>query len=519
MSRSRSTTHLPCPCGTSSDAYVEYPDGGFCFSCGKVFKNKEETDYELIDDGSVTFQTIDGWRGIKKATFEKFGVSFKINGAGVPVEVGYPYPTSTGNEAVKIRRLDEKAFYSKGDMKSASLFGMDVFPAASADCITITEGENDALSAHQILGSPAVSVRSSVTAFDDCKANLEYLNSFKRIYLCLDNDTPGKAAKAAVATLFNTDKVYDVKITEPFKDANDFLQAGETEAFKNVWFYSKRFIPEGIVSSFREVESILREERKRSVIEYPFETLQRFTYGLRTGEVVLVTAQEGQGKTEIIRAIEAHTLRTTDFNIGIVHLEETKQRTIQGLAGYELKAPVHLPDAPYSVEDVLGAYEALAKRDERIHTINYFEDDDPKAALDLIRFLVVKCGCKIVFLDHITMLVTGLEDDDERRRLDYISTKLAKMTKELDFCLVLISHVNDDGKTRGSRNISKIATVRIDLSRDHLAANEHERNRTYLTVSKNRFGSTTGPAGSLYFDPRTFIVADYKEPFVTGAAP
>jgi len=39
------------------------------------------------------------------------------------------------------------------------------------------------------------------------------------------------------------------------------------------------------------------------------------------------------------------------------------------------------------------------------------------------------------------------------------------MVKELDFALIVVSHVNDDGLTRGSRNISKIADIRLDLYR------------------------------------------------------
>jgi predicted ATP-dependent serine protease len=85
------------------------------------------------------------------------------------------------------------------------------------------------------------------------------------------------------------------------------------------------------------------------------------------------------------------------------------------------------------------------------------------------------------------------------------------MVEELDFALIFISHVNDEGKTRGSRYIGKSAAVLIDLHRNITAATEAERNKTYLTVSKNRFGSITGPAGVLIFNPETFKVEETKE--------
>jgi twinkle protein len=129
----------------------------------------------------------------------------------------------------------------------------------------------------------------------------------------------------------------------------------------------------------------------------------------------------------------------------------------------------------------------------------------------MVRFLAAVCGCKYIFLDHITMIVTGFESDDERRKLDYVSTKLATMVHDLDFTLFCISHVNDDGQTRGSRNIGKVANLRIDLSRNLTADLEEDRNKTFLTVSKNRYCGKTGPAGVLAFDPDEFLLKESNE--------
>ena len=68
----------------------------------------------------------------------------------------------------------------------------------------------------------------------------------------------------------------------------------------------------------------------------------------------------------------------------------------------------------------------------------------------------------------------------------------------------MISHVNDDGLTRGSRNISKEAWTVISLQRDKLSHDPLERNTTKLVVEKNRHASVTGPAGEVYFDINTF---------------
>lgn len=440
-----------------------------------------------------------------------FDIRTKIDATGRPIEIGFPYPEK---DAYKVRRLDvpkKESFRTTGPMGTPQLFGKDKFPPGSGKAITITEGEFDAASYYQVMGrqSPTVSVRSASSARNDCEENYQYLNSFEKIYLAFDNDEAGRRAKEAVAGLFDFNKVYDVHLA--LKDANDYLQQGRGDELRTLWFNAKRFLPEGVISTYAEVREILEGKGAEAIASFPFPTIQAMTYGIRPGEVVLLTAQEGIGKTEYLRAIEAHLLRTTEENIAIIHLEEQKDRSIKGIAGYELGIPCHIPDFGVSPDDIFAAYSRLTRRDERLHIYPHFDSDDPNTILDTIRFLVTACKCKFVLLDHITFLVTGAENEDERKVLDYLSTRMAKMADDLKFSLILVSHENDDGKTRGSRNVSKVADCRIRLERNLECDNPEERNTTRVTILKNRFGSHTGPAGFLYFDPGSFIIRELTE--------
>jgi twinkle protein len=450
-----------------------------------------------------------GWRGLTYDTMRFYGVQTRVLADGKPHSILLPYPGG----GVKNRELAQKKFWSQGAMSAPGLFGQNRFPAGSSKAVTITEGELDALSVFQMLGSayPAVSVRGSSSAKKDCQQSFEYLNSFEKIYLCFDEDGPGRKAAREVAGLFDFNKVFEVKL-DLYKDANEYLTAGKGKEFKNVWWNAKRYMPEGVVSSLSEFRGILESDGDKPSVAGPFSTLDALTMGIRTGEFVLVTAPEGIGKTEFIRRFEHHLLRHTDVPIGAIHLEETKARQLKGLAGIELRTPAHLPTGNVSTDEINAALASLVGgRDDRLHIYSHFGSDDPDVLLETIRFLVAVCGCKYVFLDHITMVVTGLGDDDERKLLDYLSTKLATMCHDLDFTLFCISHVNDDGKTRGSRNISKVANLRIDLSRNLVAELEEDRNKTFVTVSKNRYAGKTGPAGVLAFDTDEFMLKEASE--------
>jgi twinkle protein len=527
---------LPCPSPfcDSSDAYSTYDDGhGFCFSCSTYVspRNNPENRSGHLEDKPITISTTTSsseepttqtctyeylpWRGLSAETLRFFHAQSRIDPFGKPVAIGFPYPNG-----LKIRGWEEKRFHSEGNFKGPSLFGMDKFSAGQAISITITEGEADAMSVFQMLGSkyPVVSVRGATSAKTDCAANVAYLNSFDKIYLCFDNDIHGKKAAKEVASLFDFNKVYDVSLTK-HKDANEYLTAGEATDFKNIWFNAKRFLPEGIISSFSQFKDILKAHKDKKSYPLPFKTFNDMNEGLRTGEVLLVTALEGVGKTEVVRSIEYHLLKETDENIGSIHLEESKARQLKAMAGLVLEAPIHKKDSQVSDEEIDTALQTLIRRDERLHLYSHFGSDDPNVILDTIRFLVSACSCKFIILDHITLVVTGLSGDDERKTLDMLSTRLAMMVEELDFCLILVSHVNDDGKTRGSRNISKIAHTWLHMTRDVENEDENVRLTTNLLIKKARFTGETGPAGKLRFDPSKFKLEDYDGQFTPEHLP
>lgn len=523
--------HQSCPdCGHNGCLSV-WETTTYCHSCGvskylltnaenASLYTKEDREVHLMEDTSNSIgnsnstnpSTIEGtfqvfrYRNIEPSTLKKFNTSILVDTEGKPRQVHYRYPSG----ASKVRVLEPKNFYTAGEMGDKPLFGADVFPPASAPCIVITEGENDAMACWQMLGGkyPCVSPRSASCAVGDIGKMRNYVNSFHKIYLCFDDDAPGQKAAGEVAKLFDLNKVYHFPMGGGLKDAQAYLEGGRQEEFLKTFWNSKIRMPKGIINSYADIEKLLAENDNVSVASFPFPTLDAMSYGFRWGEVYLFTAPEKVGKTEVIRAIEAHLLKTTDYNLGIIHLEEKEKRSVNGLVSYQLGKPAHLPDSGLSREEILRAYKDLTKRDGRVHFYTHFGSNDPDVILDVVRTLVTVCGCKFVFLDHITMIVTGYDGDDERRKLDYISTRLAMLTRELEFALILVSHVNDLGQTRGSRNIAKIADLIVSLERNIEADSYDGRNTTKLTVKGNRFASESGPAGYLWFDRQSYTVSE-----------
>lgn len=518
-------TNLPCPCGTSSDSYALDRDGnGYCFSgyCKKPYFNKFQTkEAQVRDLNTKVYSTKDegpkfkdgdlriiSHRSLSESTLRFYDIRTRfVNNE--PFEVGFKYPTF-----IKIRNLLEKnKMRSEGEAKGAGLYGKDKFDPGSKESITITVGEWDAPSIYEATRgqTAAVSCRSDSQAKRDCTVDRDYINSFNKIILCFDNDESGQKAAKDVSSLFDFNKLYHVRLTK-YKDASEYFQNGEADNLEKIWKAAKRYSPDNIISQFSDIRAALKKSQEDQIGTYPFKSLQSMTYGLHRGEIVVFKGMEKLGKTSIFRAIQHHLLKTTDKNIGIIHLEEDNGTTIKGIVEYELQQPVIRPDSGLSEDDIFNGYvKAVSGSDTRVHLYQSFETEDEELFLDSLRFLAAGAGCQFIFLDHISWLATGKSDsDDERKKLDRISQKLKLLAKELGICILMISHVNDEGKTRGSRNITKVANTIIHMDRDKLSIDETTRRTTHLTLEGVRLGGLTGPAGALYMDAMTDCLRDLE---------
>lgn len=497
--------NLPCPKCDSSDAFsIDHNNWGHCFSCGvnippsSLDNNKN---FSRVSNEKLSI------RNISSIVFEKFGVHKVITDKDEMV--CFPYPNGSKKyRSLTLPKNNKYHFKTEGPISTSGMFGSNIFPKGG-NTIYIVEGEYDALATYEMLKSPAVSPQSSSSIVRDVKTCYDYLNSFKKIILLLDNDDAGNTAASKIAGMFDYNKLYKVNLSR--NDPNDFLLENDLRGFLNDVKQAKKFTPDNIINDYVDIEKALEEESSEKIGDYPFSSLNDTLYGMYRGEVVLFKGNTGIGKTEVLRAIEHHLLKTTDISIGIIHAEESKKTTIKAIATYEKRFPfVHLEDTSPK-EKIMSAYKEAVGNSERVYIYKLFDVSDEELFMNNIRFLVKVCGCQVIFLDHITWLATGQTDEDDRRKLDRLSQNFKTMAEELDFCLVVVSHTNDDGKTRGSRNISHVAPTIIHLSRENTSSSSVIRNQTHFLVEKGRGGGTkTGPAGFAFYNEETLCLEDPK---------
>jgi twinkle protein len=510
--------HGPCELCGSSDANSFYDDGHtYCHSCKtynaglddelivqkqqvKVFQMKQTGESKAIVD-----------RGISRETCQYFGVTQETD------KHYYPYFDADRLQcAQKVRNVSTKNFSIIGNFQKATLFGQNLFQKGGK-YITIVEGELDALASYQMTGSkwPTVSIRNGASAaLKDCKAHYEYLDSFETIVLCFDADEPGQKAAVEVAELFGN-KVKIVKHLKECKDACDYLSNGRGSDYVNQWWRAESYVPDGIIAASSLWDSVSTPEPVAEAF-YPFKGLNELLYGLRPAELITVTAGSGLGKSQFLREILYRILETTKWNVGGMFLEESVRKTARSIMSLHANKKLHLPDTPVTERELKEAFDATLGTN-RVFLFDHFGSLAIDNVCNRIRYMARACDCRVVFLDHISLVVSGMDGNDERKSIDVLMTRLRTLVQETGITLICVSHLkrpstdkgHEDGgavslsQLRGSGAIAQLSDAVITLERNSMSTDPLIRHTTKVAVAKNRYNGLTGPACSLMYDMKT----------------
>lgn len=527
---SQFVAHEPCPDCGSEDNLARYSDGhGFCFGCNY---------YEHVAGGQpgVTagpllplkpdllrgeYKALTK-RGINEKTVRKFGYQVgSFNGS--PVQIA-PFHNKDGVICAQHIRFPNKDFIWLGESKQAGLWGQQLW-RDSGKMVVVTEGEIDAMSISQLQDNrwPVVSLRSGAPGGKkDIAAAITWLEGFESVVLAFDMDDPGRKAAADCALLLTPGKAKIWNL--PLKDANEMLVAGRTKELLDAIWGAKVYRPDGIVPADETWDLLMRENPGDS-IPYPWSKLQSMEDGMRLGEIVTFCAGSGVGKSQAFRELTIW-LAQHGQKVGVIALEENVTRSIRGLVSILVNQPIHKESVRKAVpvDDLKKAWDYLTGK-------VYFYDHcgvlDSESIIQRMRYLYHACGCRYIVLDHVSIMVSGNAEGDERRNIDNLMTALRKLVSELNICLLLVSHLKrPDGKPleeggrtslallRGSGSIGQISDTVIGQERDQ--QDEERSNITTLRVLKARFTGECGEAGELFYDKLTGRLHEVVEGEPTG---
>jgi len=514
-------TKLPCSDCGSSDAKAEYPDGHtFCFSC-EAHKGGHAT---TLTSSSVRhygdFIPLRS-RKLSPETLKKYGYRIRPD---TQVHAAPYYDQNNTLVAVHTRGPD-KDFRWEGKMRGVKLFGQHI-QQDKGKRVVVTEGEIDAMSISQAFGNkwPVVSIPSgSKSAVKSVRDNLEWLNGFDEVVLAFDGDEPGKRAVEDVAVMLKPGQVRHVVWPTDLKDASDVLVDKGPEVLRGlIQFEAQEWRPDGIVSGEALWDHVVDFwDRPESKIQLPWFGLTEKTHGLRGGELWVWTAGTGVGKSTATNEVVFKSLKDDpSVTWGVVALEEGVGQTITRYLSLASDRPFHLDREGVSAEDLRPLFDKYVKG--RIHFYDHFGSVACDALVSKIRYLACGLGVDYILLDHISIAVSAIDNEDERKAIDGLVTELRSIAEQTGVGIHIVSHLRRIGKSdrgheegdrvrlshlRGSGSIAQLADMVVALERDK----QDPSSPTVCRVLKNRYSGQEGVACKLKYDTETGRLLDSGE--------
>ena len=507
----------------TGDNLARYSDGhGYCFSCHYFEKSEEEINNEFPKDTNMItgeYRNLTK-RKIDANTCKVFGYQVG-NYNNQPVHIA-PYYNKEHELIAQHIRFPNKKFIWLGDMEEVSLFGINKW-RDGGKMVVVSEGEIDCMSISKIQGNrwPTVSVPSgSASAKKYIKKSLEWLEKFQNVIFLFDSDSAGKKAAVECSKLLSPRKAKIGRL--PLKDANEMLVKERTrELVDSIWGAST-YTPQGIITGQKIIDLFYQRKKVKSV-PYCWNGLNKKLGGIRLGELNLICAGTGTGKSAVCREIASHLL-LQGHKVGYIGLEEGVLRSIDGVMSVLVNAHVYKDEVRDKVSQ-----ELLDKQikfiSDKVSFFDHFGSAEVNDLMNRIRYMVQSLGCKYIFLDHIGIVVSGitsLENSDERRLIDNIMTQLRQLVEELNCAMFVVSHLRrTEGKIsheeglqvslshlRGSHSLATLSNQVISFERNQQS--ETENNILTCRVLKNRFSGDTGVASILIYDKETGRLSEGK---------
>lgn len=484
----------------------------------------------LITSGLEPFSGGLATRKLDAHTLIKFDYKKYLNKSKNKVYHVAPYYDQKGSLVAQHLRGQDKEFTWRGTMTGVQLFGRRLW-SNGGRMVVVTEGELDCMSLSQLQDNkwPVVSIPSGVgSAVQSFKDNLEWLEAFDSVVICFDNDEPGRKAAKEVAQVLSPGKAKIAQL--PLKDPSDMLMAGRGKDLMSCIWNAAVYRPDGIISGPELLQAVLSEPS--TGYPTPYAGLDEKTYGIRMGELWLFTAGSGIGKSTVIHEIGYDLLMRSNLKLGVMALEEPKEKTAKRYPSIYLNKPLYLPGHDVSIGKMTEAFEkTIGQQPARFELYDHFGSSETDVLISKIRYMLVALDVDVLILDHISIVVSGLEGDSisegERRTIDILMSKLKKLTVETGKTILAIVHLKrpetgkswNEGKEprltdlRGSAALEQLSDVVVALYRDQ--TNEQRENQSGILVLKNRPVGYTGKAGMVEYNKDTGRLLPITE---TGAS-
>jgi replicative DNA helicase len=247
-----------------------------------------------------------------------------------------------------------------------------------------------------------------------------------------------------------------------------------------------------------------KPERVLAGVATGYTDLDKMTLGLHPGNLVVLAARPGVGKTSLALNIAQHVALREDRSVGIFSLEMSREELALRILSAEANVEFyrmrsgHLSQTHWS--RLLKTVKTMA--DKRL----YIDDSANPSLLEVAsktRRLKAEKGLDLVVIDYLQLMEAGGRYENRNLEISAITRHLKQLAKELDIPVLCLSQLSRRPEQRGkdhrpqlsdlreSGSIEQDADLVMFIYRDDLYNEDSEHpGEAELILSKHRNGQT-----------------------------
>ncbi|MBQ8163773.1 MAG: replicative DNA helicase [Clostridia bacterium] len=233
-----------------------------------------------------------------------------------------------------------------------------------------------------------------------------------------------------------------------------------------------------------------------------FSTLDQYVVGLGKGELIVVGARPGVGKTSFVLNLATNIAKKTKKGVCIFSLEMSNEELVRRVVSSEA-----LVESEKLLKGTLDAddWEKLAMASSTLSECDIYIDDTSVASITAMKSKLRRVkNLGLVVVDYLQLMSSeSLKGDQSRVNvISEITRGLKVMAKELGVPVIICSQLSRTSEKekerrrpmlsdlRESGSIEQDADMVIFLSRDYYGEDPEKANLVDVVIAKNRKGQT-----------------------------
>ncbi len=233
-----------------------------------------------------------------------------------------------------------------------------------------------------------------------------------------------------------------------------------------------------------------------------FYDLDEITSGLQPGQMVIIAARPGCGKSTLAVDIMRHLSIHENIPTAIFSLEmsthEINTRVLASEANVDIK---RMRQGRMRSED----WDRVAKARETLDAAPLFIDESPEnTVMDIVaktKMMVKRHGIKLIVVDYLQLLSSGKREESRQQEVAGFSRALKLLAKSAGIPVIAVAQLNRESERNDSKPkpsdlresgaLEQDADVILLLHREDMKRGDGERaGEVDVIVAKNRGGET-----------------------------